>query len=37
MTDESIENYCDCALKLIVDENKDIRSTGYECAVKNFS
>tara|TARA_Y100001968_G_scaffold172623_1_gene158007 strand:+ start:367 stop:573 length:207 start_codon:yes stop_codon:yes gene_type:complete len=32
----SIENYCDCALKAIIDENKDIRESGYECALKNF-
>ena len=33
----SINNYCDCALKAIIDENKDIRESGYECAQKNFS
>ena len=33
----SIKNYCDCALKLIIDEKKDIRSSGYECAKKNFN
>ena len=32
-----ITNYCDCALKAIIDENKDIRESGYECAQKNFS
>ena len=32
----SITNYCDCALKAIFDENKDIRESGYECAKKNF-
>ena len=32
----SITNYCDCALKAIIDENKDIRDSGYECAKKNF-
>tara|TARA_Y100001968_G_scaffold331489_1_gene386340 strand:- start:533 stop:769 length:237 start_codon:yes stop_codon:yes gene_type:complete len=32
----SITNYCDCALKSIIDENKDIREAGYECAKKNF-
>ena len=32
----SITNYCDCALKAIIDENKDIRESGYECAKKNF-
>ncbi len=33
---ESIEKYCDCALKLIVDEGQDIRNSGYECATKYF-
>ena len=33
----SITNYCDCALKAIIDENKDIRESGYECAIKNFN
>ena len=33
----SITNYCDCALKAIIDENKDIRASGYECAQKNFN
>ena len=32
----SITNYCDCALNAIIDENKDIRESGYECAKKNF-
>ncbi len=32
-----ITNYCDCALKSIIDENKDIRESGYECAQKNFN
>ncbi|WP_257473336.1 hypothetical protein [Prochlorococcus marinus] len=32
-----ITNYCDCALKAIFDENKDIRESGYECAKKNFN
>ena len=34
---DSITNYCDCALKAIIDENKDIRESGYECAQKNFN
>ena len=34
--DSSIEEYCDCALKLIVDEGKDVRKSGYECASKHF-
>ena len=33
----SITNYCDCALKAIIDEKKDIRESGYECAQKNFN
>ena len=33
----AITNYCDCALKSIFDENKDIRESGYECAQKNFN
>ena len=33
----SIRNYCDCALKAIIDEKKDIRESGYECAQKNFN
>ena len=32
-----IKNYCDCALKAIIDESKDIRESGYECAQKNFN
>ena len=34
---DKISNYCDCALKAIIDENKDIRESGYECAQKNFN
>ena len=33
----SITKYCDCALKAIIDENKEIRESGYECAQKNFN
>ena len=33
----AITNYCDCALKAIIDENKDIRESGYECAQINFN
>ena len=33
----AIPNYCDCALKAIIDENKNIRESGYECAQKNFN
>ncbi len=32
----SLEEYCDCALKLIVDEGRDLRDSGYECALKSF-
>ena len=35
--EKSMENYCDCALNLIMDQGKDIQNSGYECAVKNFS
>ena len=34
---DQITNYCDCALKAIIDENKDIRKSGYDCAQKNFN
>ena len=33
----SITNYCDCALKAIIDQNKDIRESGYNCALQNFN
>ena len=33
----SITKYCDCALKAIIDEKKDIRESGYECAQENFN
>tara|TARA_Y100001968_G_scaffold231864_1_gene214583 strand:+ start:343 stop:588 length:246 start_codon:yes stop_codon:yes gene_type:complete len=33
----AIKNYCDCALKAIIDENKDIRESGYTCAQINFN
>ena len=33
----AITNYCNCALKAIIDENKDVRESGYECAQKNFN
>ena len=33
----ALNNYCDCALKAIIDQNKDIRESGYECAMKNFN
>ncbi len=35
--EESIRNYCDCALTAIIDEEKDIRASGYECAINNFN
>ncbi len=34
---EAITNYCDCALKAIIDEKNDIRESGYDCAQKNFN
>ena len=34
---DKIINYCDCALKAIIDENKDIRDSGYLCAQENFN
>ncbi len=33
----SITNYCDCALKATIDDNKDISQSGSECAKKNFN
>ena len=33
----SIYNYCDCVLKEIIDENKDIRESGYMCALNNLN
>ncbi len=32
-----ITNYCNCALKAIIDQNQDIRESGYECAQKYFN
>ncbi len=37
ISEESIRNYCDCALTAIIDEQKDIRESGYDCAKKNFN
>ena len=37
ISQSSITNYCDCALTAIIDENKDIRESGFECAQKNFN
>jgi len=37
ITKIAITNYCDCALKAIIDQNKDIRESGYECAQINFN
>jgi len=37
ITKKAITKYCDCALIAIIDENKDIRESGYECAKKNFN
>tara|TARA_Y100001968_G_scaffold266533_1_gene256100 strand:- start:4571 stop:4777 length:207 start_codon:yes stop_codon:yes gene_type:complete len=33
----SITSYCDCALKAIIDESKDIRQSGFACAQKTFN
>ena len=33
----AINNYCDCALKAIIDQNKAIRESGYKCAKENFN
>jgi len=35
-SESSIENYCDCALNLIVDQGKDRRDSGYKCASDAF-
>lgn len=35
--EESIRNYCECALTAIIDEKKDVRESGYNCAQKNFN
>ena len=32
-----ITDYCDCALKAIIDENQDIRESGYKCAQTHFN
>ena len=32
-----ITDYCDCALKAIIDENKGIKESGFKCAQKNFN
>ena len=34
---EEIEKYCNCALDLIIDKHKNIRNSGYECALKAFN
>ncbi len=36
-SESSIQKYCECALELIVDQNKNVRESGYECAVKHFN
>ena len=36
VSESAIENYCDCALDLIVDQKRDFRQSGYECANKSF-
>ncbi len=37
ISEDSLKNYCDCALTAIIDEGKDIRDAGYECALSNFN
>ena len=37
ISEMAITNYCDCALRAIIDEEKDIRESGYECAQKTFN
>ena len=37
ISETAITNYCDCVLTAIMDQNKEIRVSGYECAVKNFN
>ena len=37
ISDDSIKKYCNCALKAIIDEKKDIRQSGYDCAQKFFN
>ena len=34
---KAITEYCDCALKAIIDENKGIKESGYKCAQTNFN
>ena len=34
---DAITDYCDCALKAIIDENKGIKESGLECAQKHFN
>ena len=36
VSEDSLKNYCDCALQAIIDQGRDIRESGYECALKNF-
>ena len=33
----SIKNYFDCALKALIDEQKDIKESGYNCAQQYFN
>ncbi len=34
---EAITDYWDCAHKAIIDENKGIKESGFECAQKHFN
>tara|TARA_Y100001968_G_C19301322_1_gene689210 strand:+ start:198 stop:434 length:237 start_codon:yes stop_codon:yes gene_type:complete len=33
----SIKKYCDCALIAIIDEKRELREAGYQCAMKYFN
>tara|TARA_Y100001968_G_C19373511_1_gene726348 strand:+ start:755 stop:1015 length:261 start_codon:yes stop_codon:yes gene_type:complete len=37
VSESSIQNYCECALELIVDQKKDVTESGRKCAVKSFT
>ena len=36
VSESLIQDYCECALDLIVDQKQDPRESGYECAIKSF-
>ena len=37
VTETAIAKYCNCALDLIIDQEKDVRESGYQCAIISFS